>query len=171
MPKIILPDDPEPIRRLLMDRVEVVGDCWVWKGLTHNGYGVLSIPNVRPQVRAHRLSYTLHVGPIPSGLVLDHICRNRGCVRPDHLEAVTDRENVLRGIGPTARNFRKTHCSQGHAYTPENTKWTKDGYRRCRACYRLMVVCSICGRPGNFSNVARHNRLVHSAALSPEAER
>lgn len=100
------------------------GDCWVWTGSrTSEGYGRLLVFGVH--YTAHRVSYELHHGPIPDGLVLDHLCRNVSCVNPDHLEPVTDAENVLRGEGSPARNARKTYCKRGHPL---------DAKRVCRVC-------------------------------------
>lgn len=109
--------------------------CWSWHS-THvsSGYGVLSYKG--RQIRAHRVAYELLVGPIPDTLVLDHLCKNRGCVNPDHLEVVTKGENTLRGDGPSAMNLRKTHCKKGHEFTPENLFNDKTGRRCCRVCGR-----------------------------------
>lgn len=107
--------------------------CWPWTaGLGRGGYGVFWVP---PHQRcAHRLSYELEVGPIPDGLVIDHLCRNRSCINPGHLEPVTHRINLLRGETIQAANARKTHCLRGHPFDEENTDRQSDGYRRCRAC-------------------------------------
>ena len=112
--------------------------CWLWTGrLNGAGYG-----RIRYQgscQRAHRVSYQMHVGLIPNGLTLDHLCRNTACVNPAHLEAVPHRINVLRGIAPVAINARKTHCVNGHEFTPENT-WKRNSWSRgrvCRTCARL----------------------------------
>lgn len=114
------------------DRVDASGDCWEWQGPRARGYGRVSIDGrMRP---AHRVAYETLVGPVPEGLVLDHLCRVRACVNPDHLEPVTNRENVLRGVGPTARHAVQTHCGKGHPFTPENTYWSEKAGRRCRAC-------------------------------------
>jgi len=83
---------------------------------------------------AHRISYELLKGDIPEGLDLDHLCRNRGCVNPDHLEPVTRKENLLRGNTIPAKHARKTHCPQGHEYTKGNTFISKSGSRHCRKC-------------------------------------
>jgi hypothetical protein len=83
---------------------------------------------------AHRLAYELFVGPIPEGQTIDHLCRNRPCVNPGHLEVVDMRTNLLRGSSPTAQNARKTHCKHGHEFTPENTALKQGRYRICRTC-------------------------------------
>ena len=118
-------------------------ECWYWTAVTNpDGYGQLRIG--RKMVLAHHLSYEHFVGPIPKGLQLDHLCRVRGCVNPRHLEPVTQRENILRGVGIAALNAKKTHCKNGHEFTPENTRpqahISKDGTKRgrsCLACHRL----------------------------------
>ena len=105
--------------------------CWPWIGaLTSGGYGSVGLGG--SVVQAHRVVYRLLVGPIPDGLQLDHLCRVRNCVNPDHLEPVTPQENMLRAKAAT----RRTHCKRGHEYTPENTYRADDGWRACRACYR-----------------------------------
>lgn len=110
-------------------------DCWPWlAGTRSTGYG--SFYDGSRNVSAHRWAYELLVGPIPEGMVLDHRCRNRLCVNPAHLDPTTNRENVLRGVGHTAMNARKTHCKHGHEFTPENTYENK-GMRYCRACNRI----------------------------------
>lgn len=119
--------------------VEKTATCWLWKGKpSKQGYGT-----VRFQGRtwgAHTLAWTLTHGPIPKGKEPDHICRNRLCVRPElpHLELVTHQVNVLRGIGPTAANAKKTHCKRGHEFSPENTYQTPDG-KGCRICRRAYI--------------------------------
>lgn len=84
----------------------------------------------------HRVAWETLRGPIPDGMQLDHLCRQRACWNPDHLEPVSPRENVLRGVGITAMNAKKTHCPQGHPYDDANTGITSTGKRRCRACGR-----------------------------------
>jgi hypothetical protein len=112
------------------------GGCWAWLGPKNptSGYGTVKASG--KSTYAHRVAYTLTHGPIPDGLVIDHLCRNPVCVNPDHLEVVTHRENVLRGIGPAARNARKTHCKHGHPFDEGNTYTDKRGQRHCRSCAR-----------------------------------
>jgi len=83
------------------------------------------------------VAYELECGPIPDGLVLDHLCRVRACVRPGHLEAVTQRVNLLRGRTIQAANAAKTHCLRGHRFDSENTYVTSLGQRRCITCKRM----------------------------------
>ena len=90
----------------------------------------------RPQVYAHRYAYEFCVGPIPEGLTIDHLCRVRACVRPDHLEPVTMRINTLRGVSIVAQHARKTQCPQEHPYDSENTYIDPLNKRHCRICMR-----------------------------------
>jgi len=106
--------------------------CWTWdRARTKAGYGEANL-NGRI-VLVHRILYTRVHGDIPDHLELDHLCRNRACCNPFHLELVTHRENVLRGESPPARLARATHCIAGHEFTPENTIYIQGG-RRCREC-------------------------------------
>ena len=122
-----------PVQRLI-ERSEYLPDgCLVVRaGLNNVGYGQIQIDGHKQLV--HRLAYELFVGPIPEGLQIDHLCRNRACWRWDHLEAVTSRENTLRGQGITARCAKVTHCPRGHEYAGENLYVSPRGKRFCRAC-------------------------------------
>jgi len=110
--------------------------CWLWFGASSDGYGYIGCGG-RNRL-AHRVSYEIHRGPIPEGLELDHLCRLHCCVNPDHLEAVTCKVNIGRGLtGETARRRQmdKTHCPKGHPYDETNTIWRETKYGRwCRAC-------------------------------------
>lgn len=133
---------PVPIPTLSPDEIErlaggfLVSDgCWPWiRRSNKDGYGQFSLRG-RPW-RAHRVVYAWLIGPIPEGMTLDHLCRNRLCVNPAHLEPVTNRVNVLRGDTITGRNVRKTHCPKGHPLSPENLcSWERSrGKRSCRIC-------------------------------------
>lgn len=112
--------------------------CWLWSGTTYlGGYGRFTT-ETRSQQAAHRWAYEHYRGPVPSGLQLDHLCRVRCCVNPDHLEAVTARVNTLRGRGRTSQNAAKTHCVRGHEFTPENTRILVTGKRNCRECLKVL---------------------------------
>lgn len=111
--------------------------CWDWTAnKNHKGYGLIGPGGPAQNQVAHRVSYELHVGPIPKGMVLDHLCRNRGCVNPAHLEIVTPYENSMRGFGVAALNARKTHCPRGHPLSGENLFKQHGGGRGCRQCRR-----------------------------------
>lgn len=109
--------------------------CMLWLGShAYRGYGKFWING--SSRRAHRISYEVAYGPIAADLVIDHLCRVHGCVAPAHLEAVTQRENVLRGDGVSAGHAKKTHCPLGHPYDAVNTYVYPAGKRGCRECHR-----------------------------------
>ena len=110
--------------------------CWLWTGSANKaGYGHTK-HNGTTWV-AHRLGWTLYRGPIPEGMFIDHMCRQKGCVNPDHLRLVTPRINAIENNdGITALNARKTHCKRGHALDEANTGTTHTGTRQCRTCCR-----------------------------------
>lgn len=124
--------------------IDPVSGCWNWTAfINEGGYGMIT--NDRKPRRAHRISYEIHVGPIPNGLDLDHLCRNRRCVNPSHLEPVTRKENLRRsptackagGVTTAALVRARKACPQGHLYSVENTVLTNDGkWRKCKECHR-----------------------------------
>ncbi len=131
---------PAEVRFWAMVDKNGVGGCWLWTAHLSKGYGLLRLNGRKgPTVSAHRFAYELLVGPIPEGLDLDHLCRVRACVYPDHLEPVTRSVNLRRGIGPALMSKRnrgrhKTHCMRGHPYDLFNTAINSRGARSCRAC-------------------------------------
>ena len=129
-------NDDALVSRIRRDSMPVTeSGCWIWmKCVLSCGYGQIVI--ARKPRSAHRTSYEVFRGPIPEGLQLDHLCRVRSCVNPDHLEAVTARENTLRTDGPTARNARLTHCKRGHEFLLDNVKRrpSRPTERACRTC-------------------------------------
>lgn len=112
--------------------------CHHWFGeMNSYGYGQMTVRGWR--ISSHILAYYERHGPVPCGRQLDHLCRNPGCVNPDHLEAVTQRENILRGVGASARHAMKTHCHRGHPLDNGNVyrALLPSGYtgRRCKTCH------------------------------------
>jgi hypothetical protein len=114
--------------------------CWEWSGSTFkhsNGGKYGKIKRDRRTVGTHVAAYEVFVGPVPDGLVVDHLCENTLCLNPAHLQPKTHRANILRGTSPAALNARKTHCKHGHEFDLINTRFRpNDRGRECRACDR-----------------------------------
>ncbi|MGQ4513709.1 HNH endonuclease [Streptomyces sp. DW26H14] len=115
-------------------KVSPTGFCWEWKAsIKPNGYGQFGVASGRV-VYAHRYAYELLVGPISEGADIDHLCRNRACVNPDHLDPVDRRTNLLRSpITLPGSAARRGACRRGHPWTPDNTRF-ESGHRICRSC-------------------------------------
>jgi len=142
---------PVPTRERLLRFIspEPNTGCWLWMGIvSRHGYGTVPFNRAGKKTKwrlAHRLAYEEFKKPIPRGLHIDHLCRVRCCVNPDHLEPVTCAENLRRGTVTTeaarvvsvANRLAKTHCKRGHKYTPENVYRTPAGTRICRTCRQL----------------------------------
>lgn len=127
-------------------------ECWEWLSGKHSdGYGKFWLDG-RTEL-AHRFAYELMRGPIPDGLQIDHLCRNRACVNPSHMEIVTGEVNTLRGLSFAAQNARKTHCAHGHPLSGDNVYITSDGERVCRTCKRAT--------DGRRSNLKAAYRAAH----------
>ena len=138
-----------------VDRLDeaLPGGCWLWKAGKSNGYGNFKTicskghcPDNKTywrlhRIDAHRFSYQLANGEIPKGLVVDHICRNKACVNPSHLEAVTNIVNVMRGNGRAACHARKTHCHRGHPLDQARIAKRADGHvsRNCSICHKAYL--------------------------------
>lgn len=136
-PRKFLPDHnlrPRPHYWTIEDRGHDT-PCWIWQGsLDTRGYGRFVAEGVK--YKAFWFYWEQENGPVPEGLVLDHLCRVPACMNPAHLEPVTNGENVLRGQGPPALNARKAECQNGHPFDAENTYTDPTGRRRCRTCDR-----------------------------------
>ncbi len=136
-------------------------DCWPWLAtITPQGYGSFAMDGRSHP--SHRVAYELLRGPIPDGLVIDHLCRVRHCVNPAHMEPVTNAENIRRGVSPSAIHARVTACPQGHQYTPENTEHRPSGRRHCLTCRRaasaVRRTCPNCGQTIARAVFTRHLR-------------
>lgn len=115
-------------------KVSKTDSCWLWTASKdRNGYGQVRLgPRPGKLIYSHRLAYEMLVAPIPVGMVIDHLCRVPSCCNPDHLEVVTQTENVRRGGGNGYKN--RTHCIRGHEFTETNTRKNDKGYRQCISC-------------------------------------
>ena len=129
----LLPGETQPVADRFWAKVHKTDTCWLWTAaITGTGYGAIGVNG--KTVLAHRWAYEQVKGPIPKGMQLDHLCRVRHCVNPDHLEAVTSRENSMRGDHPWVKLSRSGYCKRGHAMTQDNI-YIISGKARCRRCY------------------------------------
>ena len=129
--------------------------CWNWVGCKTSGYGQVRVN--KKLYRVHRLMYELFVEKPPEGkdtYVLDHLCNNRACCNPTHLQLISDKENILKGNGATARKARQTHCKNGHLL-PQS----KNGHRRCAICHRAWNRANYAKNPMKFILKTRERRL------------
>lgn len=128
-----------PMIDRILARIQLIPTgCWEWTGAKALGYGVIGRGRRNDgTVQVHRALWEWLCGPVPSGMQLDHLCRNRACCNPNHLEVVTQRENILRGDSTAAQHARKTHCIHGHLFDETNTYFDRRGRRTCRTCRRL----------------------------------
>jgi hypothetical protein len=135
----MLMDIPMRVIDRIFKRIDFAGHdvCWEWPGShTQNGYGTICWYVDKKYVgkTVHRVVYEAFNGPIEPGLDMDHLCRNRICFNPSHLEPVSRTENSQRGA-----KYRPTHCKNGHEYTPENSHFTKLNHIRCRECNKIRL--------------------------------
>jgi hypothetical protein len=133
-----IPKLTEEQRQRFWSRVEVPNQpscCWEWTGaLTDRGYAEVSLDGL--VFKSHRVAYSDLIESVPTDKMIDHLCRNRKCVNPDHLQIASDKMNVRTGFSPSGVHARKTHCPQGHPYDNVNTYWWNGTNRQCKTCKR-----------------------------------
>lgn len=158
----------KPIEEILTTHVspEPNSGCWIWTGyITNYGYGSYGMHRGRGgKILAHRMLYQHFIGAIPDTLTLDHLCRNRWCVNPVHLEIVTRGENVLRGVSISTHFKNRTHCNYGHEFTPQNTYWHKQ--RNGKSCRE----CATCVKDRTLSRYYKHHVTAKSAVFATNFE-
>ncbi len=132
--KTMLPPITPEIWNRFWSKVDKSGSCWNWLAGRRRGYGQFHVVVGMHNFPAHRVAYLMFNGLINREFELDHLCRNRACVNPNHLEPVSGRTNVLRGTGIATRNAQKMHCKWGHPLTGKNVYITKNGQRHCQPC-------------------------------------
>jgi len=146
-----------PIERFLPKIKINDNGCWEWTdGTNHHGYGGFNVNN--KAILSHRFIYEYYHGMICPDLTIDHLCRNRKCVNPLHLEQVSMKINNERGMSPSGINSRKTHCIRGHQFTEENTIKGK-GRRRCKIC--TVVSNRLSKQTNRIKNNATNRKLYH----------
>jgi len=151
MTKYLFVNPTQAERERIMSNIKVLDDgCWLWTGgKDQYGYGMTFYRGIRE--RSHRVVYSMIIGPIPKGVdarrhaQLDHVCKNKSCCNPEHLELVTQRENVLRGDSPPAQNALKTLCKYGHELTT-----TPSGRRDCRTCDNARHAKRMVGKDADY---------------------
>jgi len=161
----------ESLRAYIIARIAVEDrgydtPCWIWQlSATADGYAQGLVPGRKSPGAMHRPSYEAFVGPIPDGLCIDHLCRVKTCVNPDHLEAVTSRENTLRGLSAIPHS----HCRNGHEMTEDNILFSSSG-RRCRTCYNEYQRTVVWPRKREeILRARRHRRAMRASGNQPFA--